>query len=182
MHALRKMAVAAGVVLALSAVFAWMNLGRSRRAVVFADVVSNLQAVQSLSVDAILRRPESPEVQFHSDAAGARYRKTSSDGRIQIADGNQGKMLVLHPEGKTARIRSYEVAAEEIRPVNFLLDRVESWGEQAVEDLGEKRLDGRLVVGFRARTADEASPDSVAGEEATSTGNLIVNDEYFPFP
>ncbi len=148
--------VCAAVVVALTALFVWMNLRGSRRSVVFADVVTNLQAVQSLSVDAILRRPESPEVRFHSDAAGARYRKTSSDGLIQIADGSQGKMLVLHPEGKTARIRSYEVAAKETRPVDFLLGRVESWRDQAVEDMGEKHLDGRLVVGFRARTADEA--------------------------
>ena len=152
MNRITRFAAAIAIVAGIAGLAVWLFIGNGVSSVAFGEVVKNMQDAQSLSFDAILRRPDKPEVRYHNDISGARYRKTSSSGTIQIADGEQGKLLDLDPSRKRAHIRSYE--AEAAGPIDFLLAYVEKLRTEQIENLGRKDLDGQEVVGFRAQTTD----------------------------
>ena len=154
MKLIKKVAVAAVIVLVFSALLVGLfTTGNAGSGVVFAEVVDQMQNVQSLSLDATLSRPGKPEQNFHNDISGERYRKTGSNGTIQIADGNQGKSISLNPTDKSAYIRTYK--SEGNRPIEFILGFIDKLRKVKTEDLGRKELGGRTVVGFRAQMTDD---------------------------
>lgn len=154
MKQVKRIAVAAIVVIGLVGVFSLLMGRNNGSGVVFGDVISRIEKVQSMSLDANLTVPGKPNREYHNDVSGAKYRKTSSNGTIQIANGIQGKMISLNSKDKTAFIRSFK--PEGNRPIDFLLNLIGEWREEKTEDLGEKTLDGKKVVGFRTQKIDGA--------------------------
>ncbi len=152
MKLIKNIAVAAVIMLGVSIVIGLFSIGDTGSNILFADVIDQMQNVQSLSLDISLTVPDKPERLYHNDISGARYRKTSSNGTIQIADGNQGKIIDLNPTNKSAYIRTYK--SEGKRPIDFVLDYIDKLREAKTDDLGKKVLEGRTVVGFRAIMTD----------------------------
>jgi len=152
MDRITRCAATIAIVAGIAGLAVWVFMGNGVSSVAFAEVAKNVQDAQSVSCDAILRRPDKPEIRYHSDMSGACYRKTSSNGAIQIGDGEQGKLLDLDPSRKRAHIRRYEPEGE--GPIDFLLAYVEKLRTEEIEDLGRKDVDGQEVVGFRAHTTD----------------------------
>ncbi len=154
MKQITRIAVAAIVVIGVVGVFSLLTGGNNDSGVVFAEVISKIEKAQSMSVDASITMPDRPDRQYHNDISEARYRKTSSHGTIQIADGIQGKLINLNPTNKTAVIMAYK--SEGSRPIDFVLNFIDELREAKTDDLGQKTLDGKKVVGFRAKKTDGA--------------------------
>ena len=154
MKPIKKIAVAAVVVLGVSVVLGLFTRGNVDHGVLFADVVDKMSDVQSLSFDGIERMPGRPDRLYHIDISGARFREAKAGGSIAIADGTQGTIMILYPTRKHAHIKNENRQFGYRRPIDFVLEAIDKLREAKTEDLGSKQLEGQTLVGFRAAVDD----------------------------
>jgi hypothetical protein len=142
-----KLAAAAAIIIAVL-----IGINPFKSAVTWAEVIKPILNARTVIFDVLIGDEETGTV-MHEIVVGSRIRRTISNlpNMTQIIDLENGKMLVLHADDKTAvyvdikgqlqeRSKSY---IEFVRKV--LMELKDS---PDVERLGEREIDGRKAIGF----------------------------------
>ncbi len=165
MQRIRRMSVAAILVFVLFGLFHWMSPRDDGASVVFAEAIENLQNAETLSLDMFLKAlnaPDQQEVRIHCEFKGNRFRYTTENGPVLINDGNIGKTMTLMPDRMVATISPSGAPGEP--SIQQMLDLVAQAREGTTEELGNKEIEGRSAVGFRATVNDQTNDCEVGVE------------------
>jgi hypothetical protein len=202
-----KLAIAAAVIAAVAIGF--YTIGGSKPA--FAEVVRPILTAQTATFTLVLQVPDAPAQTWEGefmDPGLIRYTITMGDRPeakvVQVADYVQGKMLTLMPAQKTAMVVTLQNKPEERDPRTMNMfkewrDRIRQAQEdpgQAVEYLGEARVAGREVIGYRLVEngmrmtiwADAQSllpvqiESSMIDEPADQASSMMMMDIHFDVP
>jgi outer membrane lipoprotein-sorting protein len=152
-----KLAAAAAIIIA---VFAGLHfVGNPFGATVtFADVVEPILNAKSIILDIIISSDESGPV-MHEIVVGSRIRRTMSNmpNLVQIVDLDNGKMLALDTESKTAVYIDIKGQLQDATRnyVKFLRQVIRQVKNGQVEKVGEKVIDGQKAIGFVGRGQNE---------------------------
>ncbi len=149
--------IAAAAIVVIAATAGILSLGGGRPA--FAKVIEPLLKARTVVFDFIVG-DEASGLVIHDVVVGNRIRRTMSNlPLVMILDLDNGKMMTLEPEGKTALI--VDIAGQTTQGTENILklvrDVVQKIAEhpQDVQDLGERRIDGRDTVGFLIKNPSE---------------------------
>jgi hypothetical protein len=150
-----KLAIAAVVVIATGVVVLPMLGGK----VVIADVIKPILNARTVAFDFMLG--EAPgSVVIHDIVSGHRIRRTMSNMPMtMILDVDSGKMLTLEAQGKTALIVDIQGQVQQgteniLKLVRDIVQKIADH-PQDVQDLGERKIDGRNTVGFLIKNPTE---------------------------
>jgi hypothetical protein len=151
-----QLAAAAAIIIV---VFVALNIDGG--SIAWADVVKPILSARTLIVDIVVGDEESSPV-MHDIIVGSRIRRTISNipGTVMVIDPDSGKMLALDENGKTAAYIDIEgpLAEGTKNFVEFLrevITNLQNRDDFSVEQLGERVIDGRKVVGFLAEGPQE---------------------------
>ena len=139
-------AVAAAASVLIGIVVVWLRPSTLGSGIAYAEVCQAIQNIQSAIVDF-----EHPDRPHHNRRV--LYRRDTNKVRVEypngfawVSDGPQGRCLVLDEHKKTAQVvpgfREEFSAAEH-------LDEMASLDRDAVEPVGQRTVDGRILIGFR---------------------------------
>jgi hypothetical protein len=143
-----KLAIAAVVVIAAVLVVLPMLGGKPA----FAQVIKPILNARTVAFDFVLGEDPGSAV-MHDIVVGNRIRRTMSNlPVIMVLDLDNGRMLTLDPRSKGAAyidIQGHVVQGTE-SILKLVRDIVQNLADhpQDVQDLGERRIDGRKTVGF----------------------------------
>lgn len=124
--------------------------------VTFAQVIEPILKARTVVYDFIIGDEESNPVVMHDIVVGSRIRRTLSNipNMTQILDTENGKMLVLHDEEKTATYVDIKGQLQEMTKsyIGFVREvLMELKDSPDVKELGEQVIDGRKAIGFSGR-------------------------------
>ena len=124
--------------------------------VTFAQVIEPILNARTVVYDLIIGEEESNPVIMHEIVVGTRIKRTISNlpGMTQILDTENGKMLVLHDEEKTATYVDIKGKLQEMTKsyIGFVREvLMELKDSPDVKELGEQEIDGRKAIGFSGR-------------------------------
>ena len=124
--------------------------------VTFAQVIEPILKARTVVYDFIIGDEESNPVVMHDIVVGSRIRRTLSNipNMTQILDTENGKMLVLHDEEKTATYVDIKGQLQEMTKsyIGFVREvLMELKDNPDVKELGEQEIDGRKAIGFSGR-------------------------------
>jgi hypothetical protein len=149
-----KLAVAAAIVIAalIGLQFFGSPLGSS---VTWADVVQPIFHANTAELDIIIGAEQDDTPVIHDMVMGSRIRRTMSNvgGVVTVIDLEAGRLLSLTEEKQEAEyidlegLPSIPNYMDQLRNVLTMLQDSPAFD---VEQLGEHRIDGRAVIGFRA--------------------------------
>lgn len=129
--------------------------------VAWADVVKPILSAKTLIVDIVVGDEESSPV-MHDTIVGSRIRRTISNipGTVMVIDPESGKMLALDENGKSAAYIDIQgpLAEGTKNFVEFLrevITKLQNREDFSVEQLEERVIDGRKVIGFLAEGPQE---------------------------
>ncbi len=172
-----KLAVAAAV--ALAAVVGIYTIGHSQPA--FAEVVKPILTARTAVYRLVGHMKDQPamtiEGQFMEPAKVRHvmnFGETDASAGIQIMDYQQGKALVLVPARKMAMIMELKDQPDQFVSGMFnpfeayrqIIRQAQENQDDSVQYLGESRIQGRKVIGYRV-TTDDASSVARPGMELT---------------
>jgi len=151
-----KLAAAAAIIIGVFVVF---NIDGG--SIAWAEVVKTIMSAKTLIVDIVVGNEESSPV-MHDTIVGSRIRRTISNipGTVMVIDPESGKMLALDENGKSAAYIDIQGPLAEATKnfVEFLrevITKLQNRDDFSVEQLGERVIDGRKVVGFLAEGPQE---------------------------
>ena len=161
--------------------------------VTFAEAVKPIMKAATLSYDFIVGT-EQDGVAMHDIVTDSRIRRTMGDS-IMVIDMDQKKMLILNDTKKEA---SYfdttgplgTGTQDFIKFIRYMLAKCQANPEFSPESLGEKEIDGRTVVGFKAGGpneqisiwADARTAAPVQIEFGMSSQPYIIKNFQFDIP
>jgi outer membrane lipoprotein-sorting protein len=122
----------------------------------FADVIKPILKARTVVYDFIIGDEKSNPVIMHDIVVGSRIRRTISNlpGMTQITDLENGKMLVLQDEDKTAAYVNIKGMLQERTKgyLEFVREvLMELKDSQKVVNLGEQEIEGQKAIGFSGR-------------------------------
>jgi outer membrane lipoprotein-sorting protein len=124
--------------------------------VTFAQVIEPILNARTVVYDFIIGDEKSNPVVMHDIVVSSRIRRTLSNipNMTQILDTENGKMLVLHDEEKTATYVDIKGKLQEMTRsyIGFVREvLMELKDNPDVKELGEQEIDGRKAIGFSGR-------------------------------
>lgn len=127
--------------------------------VTFAQVIEPILKARTVVYDFIIGEESNPVI-MHEIVVGTRIRRTISNlpGMTQILDMENGKMLVLDAEGKTASYVDIKGQLQEMTKSYIGFVRkvlMELKDSPNVKELGEREIDGQKAIGFSGRGRNE---------------------------
>lgn len=127
--------------------------------VTFAAVIEPILNARTVVFDFIVGEDETAPV-IHEIVAGSRIRRTFSslEGQIQIIDTDSGKILALNAIDQTAAYINIKGQVQEKTKsyISFVRDVIMKLKDSPdVEELGEHIINGRMAIGFAARSENE---------------------------
>jgi len=158
----RIMKFAAAAVIIVATVLGLHLFNPFRATVTFADVIEPILKARTVVLDFIVGSEETGPV-MHDIIVGSKIRRTitiSNMETIMIIDLDNAKMLTLDPSSKGAAlvdIKGYlrEGTRNLIEFVRNAVIRVKDRPDIPVQELGQREIDGRKVVGFLVRGHNE---------------------------
>ena len=117
--------------------------------VTFAEVIENVRNVQACTLRVRVSRPDEPIIYARADTKGASERTVTQGKVTWIGNAREGKCMSVDHERKMAWIKHYKPQGNN-NPIDRGLADLADIRAKGVEDLGEKQLAGRKVIGFRA--------------------------------
>ena len=156
-----KFAIAAAVVIAFVGVGSWLKLNNGKSGIAFADVMERISSartvIYNMTVEGITVEgrslPAITQKVMHIAPGRARVESPGGSVAIMVMDSSPPKSLVLQPATKKA-IRIDLVGGPDMTNATSQKDLFEELLKlrgQASEELGQREIDGRQAVGFRAR-------------------------------
>ncbi len=174
--------LAAVVVVIVSIIAVAHFLGVSTESVAWADIVRPILTANTVVFNVISVEGENVPITKVMNMGTQRVRSEvlSPDGKtvqvIVITDLDTSRMLTLNPKQKIAALIDLKDLPE--KPENFLeemrniVTEIQNDPNVSVEPLGEKEIDGRMAIGFRA-----TGPDGEVTVWADSQTNLPIRME-----
>ena len=156
--------IAAAAVIIVSVVAVLHFLGLPTEGIVWADVVQPILTARTVVFNVMMGEGENTSTTKVMNMGTQRFRGEvlSADGTtvqvIVIADYDTLQMFQLIPNQKTAVLIDMKDLPE--KPENFLeelrnmVTEIQNDPDVSVEQLGEKEIDGRMAIGFRASGPD----------------------------
>ena len=148
-----KLAIAAAVILAALLGLPFLSTSSS---VTWAQVVQPILAASSASLEIIVGAEEEGAPIIHDMIRGSRIRRRLStvDGSVSIIDLEASRILVLSEEEKEAQFMSMEGLPSMPNYLDHLKNLITSLQDSphfVVEELGEREVQGQVLLGFCAR-------------------------------
>ncbi len=148
-----KLAIAAAVILAALLGLPFLSTSSS---VTWAQVVQPILAASTASLEIIVGAEEEGAPIIHDMIRGSRIRRRLStvDGSVSIIDLEASRILVLSEEEKEAQFMSMEGLPSMPNYLDHLKNLITSLQDSphfVVEELGEREVQGKVLLGFCAR-------------------------------
>jgi outer membrane lipoprotein-sorting protein len=123
----------------------------------YGEVQKAVRQVKTVILD--WHHPKTPHRdfrEFHSRDTN-RVRFEYPNGFVRISDGKEGKVLALNPQSKTAVLMH---GSRGDSSLGELMDDLLHMEQEATRPLGERRIDGRKLVGFELKPVEYQPPDT----------------------
>ncbi len=186
--------IAAAVVVISGVLIVMHFAGLSTTTVTFADVIKPILNAQTAELDIIIgEEGEGPVI--HDMVMGSRIRRTLSnmEGIVAIIDLQDGRILQLTHEKKEAAyidLKDWSSIPNYMERLRNVIDGLQAHPEFKVEELGEQKIDGQKLIGFRAMHPKAeitiwADPETALPVRIESTGGqmrLITKNLKFDVP
>ena len=137
----------------------WLVSSGGKSAVAVDQVVDNMVNAKTAKFEMIVKVTGQPQQKFDAFyMAPSHFRQEIAGGMVNIADWEQGRMIGLNESTKQATLVKLVNLTEEhktgsqMNQFDMIRERLRQATENPeteVESLGEKRIDGRDLVGFR---------------------------------
>lgn len=144
----------AALILVVAVCFRPTDLGNG---LAYGEVQKAVRQVKTVILD--WHHPKTPHRdyrEFHSRDTN-RVRFEYPNGFVRISDGKEGKVLALNPQSKTAVLMH---GSRGDSSLGELMDDLLHMEQEATRPLGERRIDGRKLVGFELKPAEYQPPDT----------------------
>jgi outer membrane lipoprotein-sorting protein len=186
-NVLRRVAIAALVVVGIGGLFTWLWRSPSAARAGFAEVQAAMKAARSATFRQIVRQPGKPEETTRTLILGEGLaRVVDSDGSYTVIDTAKYRVLLVNPKKREATL---------MRSVNLpqvnLYERIKDFPSDAsARALGAKKIDGQDALGFVVKVeghdltvwADAATrlPLRIEAEEKDDKGRIseLVIDQF----
>ena len=189
-HALRRLAVAASLLIASLGGLAWWSTHHA--GVAFGDVVRAIDSIRSVRCTATIKGGNALPLVMKTTVLNERVRQELSGGVISIIDVPQEQILSLMTREKKAilfQVAGLADAGEENRNLLLMLRECLHRANGKAEDLGWRQIGGRQARGFRANDdgrlvtlwvdADTALPLEVELPWGDGQTTILITDYEF---
>lgn len=147
-----KMAAAAAIIMA---VLLGLQFYGTSSSVTWADVIQPIFNANTAILDIIIGAEEDAVPVIHDMVMGSRIRRTLSnvDAGISIIDLETRRLLSLDENKKEAAyidLKGMPSISDYMAALRNVISKLQDSPQFVIEELGEREIDGRTVIGFRA--------------------------------
>ena len=151
-----KTRYAAAAIIAVAAVLALSLTINGGGNIAFAEVIENVEGVRTVTWRQTLGFGEKT-ITWECQVIGSGRARATADGLETIADLAKGEVLQLDHTLKLASVKDTTLGESFEHDMNDFVGGLTSLKNEAVEDLGEREIDGKPAYGFRVTQTAEGN-------------------------